>query len=100
MPALVQQQPLVHEAVVHAKLAVTVVVAVTVKTHVAPDPQLPPDQPVNARPEAGVAVSVTWVPAANVCWQLLVLQMTPGWPAALIWTVPDAASGEMSSVNV
>jgi hypothetical protein len=47
-----------------AKLAVTLWSELTVNMQV-PVPEHPPDQPENTDPEAGVAVSVTWLPAVN-----------------------------------
>jgi hypothetical protein len=45
------------------KVAVTVVLALTFRTHVPVPLQPPPLQPANVEPDAGVAVSVTLVPA-------------------------------------
>jgi hypothetical protein len=56
-------------------VAVTVLSASIVTWHAAA-PEQSPDQPVNVEPEAGLAVSVTWVPGWN-CAEQVEPQFTP-----------------------
>src|SRR5205809_7819545 len=66
------------------KVAVTVVAAESVTTHVPAPEQLPPLQPVKVEPAAGVAVSVTAVPLAK-----LAVQVAPQLiPTGALVTVP------------
>ena len=67
------------------KLAVTVRFAL-MATLQAPVPEQAPLQPAKTKPLAEVAVNVTWSPASNDIWQLvLMLQAIPlGW----LYTVP------------
>jgi hypothetical protein len=71
-------------AVARAKLAVTLVFAVSVSAQVEV-PLHAPDQPVNVDPVAGVAVSVTAVPLAKLALHVWPQSMPPG---ALL-TLPD-----------
>ena len=66
------------------KVAVTVVAAETVTTHVPVPEQPPPLQPLKVAPTAGVAVSVTAVPLAK-----LAVHVTPQLiPTGALVTVP------------
>src|SRR5207247_8221929 len=56
----------VRTKVCDAKVAVTVVAAETVTTHVPVPEQPPPLQPLKVEPAAGVALSVTTVPLAKL----------------------------------
>jgi hypothetical protein len=94
------------EPVATANVAVTETLALAVMTHAPVPEQAPPDHPEKTFPDAGVAVSVTTVPAATVVVQLvpqsmavgdevtvpepLVLTMKLGWSVAPA-TVEDCA---------
>ena len=67
-----------------AKAAPTVVAVVSVNTQVPVPAHPPPDQPVKTEPAAGVAMSVTPVPAPNVAEQVLPQLI----PAGELLTVP------------
>src|SRR5207253_8560735 len=74
----------VRTKVCDAKVAVTVVAAETVTTHVPVPEQPPPLQPLKVAPTAGVAVSVTAVPLAK-----LAVHVAPQViPAGALVTVP------------
>src|SRR5438094_943514 len=74
----------VRTKVCDAKVAVTVVAAETVTTHVPVPEQPPPLQPLKVEPAAGVAVSVTTVPLAK-----LAVHVAPQViPAGALVTVP------------
>src|SRR5438046_1785759 len=74
----------VRTKVCDAKVAVTVVAAETVTTHVPVPEQPPPLQPLKVAPTAGVAVSVTAVPLAK-----LAVHVTPQLiPTGALVTVP------------
>src|SRR5438093_1194333 len=77
----------VSEKLCSAKVAVTVVAAPSVTEHVPVPVQPPPLQPVKVEPAAGVAVSVTAVPLANVAEQVVPQAM----PAGALVTVPVPA---------
>src|SRR5438093_415988 len=74
----------VSEKLCSAKVAVTVVAAPSVTEQVPVPVQPPPLQPVKAEPAAGVAVSVTAVPLANVAEQVVPQAI----PAGALVTVP------------
>jgi hypothetical protein len=79
-----------------AKVAVTVVAALSVTVQV-PVPEQPPLQPLKVEPAAGVAVKVTAVPLANAAEQVAPHEM----PAGLLVTVPlPAPVFETVSVTV
>lgn len=67
-----------------ANAALTVVAVAIVKVHAPVPEHPPPDQPENTEPAAGVAVSVTLVPAVNVAEQVTPQLM----PAGALLTVP------------
>jgi len=69
-----------------SKVAVTVVSPLNVTTQLVVPEQPPPDQPAKAESEAGVAVSVTWVPAVNACEHVEPQSI----PAGLLVTLPEA----------
>jgi hypothetical protein len=79
-PALLR----VSEKLCSAKVAVTVCAAFIVTVQVLVVPVQPPLQPVKVDPAAGVAVSVTAVPLANVPEQVVPQLM----PAGALLTVP------------
>ena len=70
--------------VLPANVAVMVMLALTFRIHAAVPLQLPPLQPVNVEPDAGVAVSVTLVPGVYASEQSEEQLM----PAGLLVTVP------------
>jgi len=70
-----------------AKVAVTVVAAVSVTVQVAVPEQPPPLQPEKVEPAAGAAVKVTEVPLANAAEHVAPHAM----PAGLLVTVPAPA---------
>src|SRR5207247_7159890 len=72
------------------KVAVTVVAAESVTTHVPAPEQLPPLQPVKVEPAAGVAVSVTAVPLVKLAEQVAPQVI----PAGALVTVPLPRSEE------
>src|SRR4030095_2158949 len=67
-----------------AKVAWTVVAALSVTVHVPVPEQPPPLQPVKLEPAAGAAVKVTAVPLANAAEQVGPHER----PAGLLFTVP------------
>jgi len=69
---------------VGAKVAVTVVAAESVTTHVPVPLQPPPVQPLKVEPMAGMAVSITTVPLAKLAEQVAPQVM----PAGALVTVP------------
>jgi hypothetical protein len=74
-----------------AKVAVTELAAFIVTVHV-PVPVHAPLQPVKVAPAAGVAVSVTAVPAANAAEQVVPQLM----PAGALVTMPDPAPARLT----
>src|SRR3954467_10411223 len=67
-----------------SNVAVAAMLELSGTMQVLPVPLQFPLQPVNVDPAAGVAVSVTWVPAVNVDEQVAPHEM----PAGLLATVP------------
>src|SRR5438552_10027421 len=74
---------------VGAKVAVTVVAAESVTTHVPVPLQPPPLQPVKVEPAAGVAVSVTAVPLAKLAEQVAPQVIPAGELVTVPLPVPD-----------
>ena len=77
------------------KVAVTVVAAVTVTTQVPVPVQPPPDQPANAEPAAGDAVSVTMVPDGYGSEQSAPQLMPPGADVTVPMPVPASATARV-----
>src|SRR5213594_2300220 len=88
---------LIAGAKVGAKVAVTVVAAESVTTHVPVPLQPPPLQPLKVEPMAGMAVSITTVPLAKLAEQVAPQVM----PAGALVTVPlPVPAGVTVSVKV
>src|SRR6266704_1401840 len=93
---------LIVGADVGAKVAVTVVAAESVTTHVPVPLQPPPVQPLKVEPMAGMAVSITTVPLAKLAEQVAPQVM----PAGALVTVPlpvpalETVSVKVSGVKV
>src|SRR5256886_7592197 len=78
----------VRVKVCSVKVAVTVVAAESVTTHVPVPEQPPPLQPVKVEPAAGVAVSVTTVPLAKLAVHVAPQVIPAGALAAVPLPVP------------
>src|SRR6266571_2939646 len=83
-PTLSRSVPRNARLSVGAKVAVTVVAAESVTTHVPVPLQPPPVQPLKVEPMAGMAVSITTVPLAKLAEQVAPQVM----PAGALVTVP------------